>query len=216
MIEVLVKRRPLRTPQGRLFQVPTLPLAQAIEEEWAKDPSPTFQKKPLTSLTATALDKISLERDAFARYAVHAIEKDVILFWTDKPTSLLTLQKEQWAPLIERVNRLLKLTLNPRFSFEIPLLSTPEEEKLKEFLNDLSNFTLAGFCHLLTLTTSFYLSYLLLKGDLSAEKAWSLAHLHEHTQRNLWGEDEETLSQEKGVYAEFLETVRFLQLIKAR
>lgn len=216
MIDILVKGRPLRAPQGRPFQTPTLLLAQAIEEEWAKDPSSTFQKKPLTSLTATALDKASVDRDSFIKYALHTIEKDVLLFWADQPTSLVALQNEQWAPLIEHVNRLLKLSLSPTFSFEIPRLSAPEEERLNEFLEHLSTFTLAGLCHLLTLTSSFYLSYLLLKDDLSAEKAWSLAHLHEHTQRSLWGEDEETLSQEKAVYAELLETVRFLQLIKTR
>lgn len=212
MTEVYVNGQALKTPQERRFQTPTLALAQAIEEEWIKDPSPTFQKKPLTSLTATALDKVSFERDSFIMYALHAIEKDVILFWAEQPTSLVSLQKEKWSPLIERVNRLLKLTLNPTFSFEIPLLSPTEEERLKEFLKQLSNFTLAGFCHLLTLTSSFYLSYLILKGELSTEKAWSLAHLHEHTQRNLWGEDEETLSQEQETYEELLETVRFLQL----
>jgi chaperone required for assembly of F1-ATPase len=212
MIDVLVKGRTLRTPQGHPFQTPTLLLAQAIEEEWVKDPSSTFQKKPLTSLTATALDKVPCERDSFIIYALHVIEKDVILFWTEKPAPLVTLQKEKWAPLIERVNRLLKLTLSPTFSFEIPRLSPPEEERLKEFLKQLSNFTLAGFCHLLTLTSSFYLSYLVLKGNLSAKKAWNLAYLHEHTQRTLWGEDEETISQEKKIYEELLETVRFLRL----
>jgi|GEM_PF-6629316 len=212
MIDVLVKGQPLHTPQGRLFQTSTLLLAQAIEEEWIKDPSPTFQKKPLTSLTATVLDKVSFQRDSFIMYALHSIEKDVLLFWAEKPTSLVNLQKEQWTPLIEDVNRLLGLTLSPTFSFEMPLLSPPEEERLKEFLKRFSNFTLAGFCHLLTLTSSFFLSYLVLKGDLSPEKAWNLAHLHEHTQRNLWGEDEETLSQEQEAYAELLETVRFLQL----
>ncbi len=214
MIDVHVNGRPLQTPLGHLFQVPTLALAQAITEEWGKDLSPTFQKKTLTSLTATALDKVSASRKAFITYALHAIEKDVVLFWAEKPASLVALQEEKWAPLIKEANDFLNLSLSPTVSFKIAPLSSAEEKRIEVFLRTLSDLTLAGFCHLLTLTSSFCLSYLILKGHLSAEKAWNLAYLQEHTQRNLWGEDEETLLHEKGAYEELLETIRFLQLIK--
>lgn len=214
MVNVQVNSQTLKTPQGRLFQTPTLALAKAIEEEWKKDPSPSFQYKPLTSLSATALDKMADSRDSFITYAIHTISRDVLLFWAETPSFLVTLQEEKWAPLIEEVNDLLTLTLKPIFSFSLPPLLPTEEQSLKKFLTQTSDFKLAGFCHLLNLTSSFYLSYLILEDRLSAEKAWNLAHLHEHTQRHLWGEDEDALLQEKIQYEEFLETVRFLRLVE--
>jgi len=215
MGDVRVDGRALKTPQGRLFQTPTLALSKAIEAEWEEDPSPSFQQKPLTSLTATALDQVAISRDSFITYALHAISRDVLLFWAETPSSLVTLQEEKWAPLIKDVNRRLNLSLGPTLSFSPPPLLPTDEQRIREILEQATDFKLTGFCHLLTLTSSFCLSYLVLEDCLSAEEAWALAHLHEHTQRRLWGEDEETLLQEKTHYEEFLETVRFLRLIEA-
>jgi chaperone required for assembly of F1-ATPase len=268
MYDVHVHHQLLKTPQGNPFQVPTLSLAQAIEEEWEKAPECHYQRKPLTSLAATALDRVAPNRETYVQDILALVSKDSLLFWETKPETLVKLQEEKWAPILEEINEWLGLHLNPTTSLTIQPLSPEEETRVKDFLlgplsfcekhtfsNTLSSprrrgsrgrlekmetcffnsedcldprlrgddntgweqtqspFKLAALSHLLTLTSSFCLSCLLMEKRLSPEEAWGLAHLHEHYQRLQWGEDPEAFAQEERQRAEFLETVRFIKLL---
>lgn len=214
MYDIYVHAQFLKTPEGNPLQAPTLALAKAIEEEWEKDPRPQYTQKPLTSLVATALDRITNTREAYVKHIIQVLSRDAILFWAETPPSLRKLQEEKWAPLIEEVNKTLDLSLKQTFSFSIEPLSPEEEESIRIFLNRQSVFKLSGFVHLLTLSSSFCLSYLVEQGRLSAEDAWKLAHLSEHDQRRVWGKDQEAILHEKTQRDEFLETARYLMLIK--
>jgi chaperone required for assembly of F1-ATPase len=213
MFDIYVHHRLLKTPQGNPVQAPTLALAKAIEEEWEKDASFDFRQKPLTSLISTALDLVSETRDSYIQFTLQAVLSDVILFWETTPESLMKLQKQQWLPLIEEINESLGLTLKHTISLIIPSLSIEDEDKIRAFVAHLTNFKLAAFAHLVTLTSSFCLSYLVIQNRLVPEEAWHLAHLHEHEQRRIWGEDREAVAHEKSQLNEFLETVHFLKLI---
>jgi len=213
LFDVYVHDRLLKTPQGHPIQVPTLALAKAIEEEWEKDPSLHYRQKPLTSLVATALDRVAEDREAYISSIIEAVSSDVLLFWAATPTSLIKSQEEKWRPVITQINRLLGLALQPTPSFSINPLSAEEEEKIRVFLNQQTIFKLTGFAHMLTLTSSFCLSFLVSQDHLSPENGWELAHLHEENQRQTWGEDPEMALQEEAQRKEFLETVRFLKLM---
>lgn len=213
MYDVHVHNQLLNTPQGNPFQLPTLSLAKAIEEEWEKAPERHYQRKPLTSLAATALDRVAPEREVYIQEILSMISKDLLLFWETKPASLVELQEEKWAPMLKEVNGMLNLHLEPTTSLAIQPLSLEEETRVKGFLLGQCNFKLAVLCHLLTLTSSFCLSFLVMENRLSPEEAWELAHLHEHHQRLKWGEDPDALALEQSQWVEFLETVRFLKFL---
>ncbi|OJW49133.1 MAG: hypothetical protein BGO67_11260 [Alphaproteobacteria bacterium 41-28] len=213
MFDIYVHDQFLKTPEGNPFEVPTLALAKAIEEEWERDPSPHYGQKPLTSLVATALDRVAEAREAYISYVLQAAMRDVVLFWAPIPESLVKLQEEKWAPVIEETNRILGLQLKSTLTFSIAPLSSLEEEKIREFFYRLTAFKFAGFVHLLTLTSSFCLSFLVLQERLSPEEAWNLAHLPEQDQRRFWGADKDDILREKSLREEFFETVRFLELV---
>ncbi len=213
MFDIYIHNHFLKTPLGNPFQVPTLALAKAIEEEWEKDPSPQYQKKTITSLVASALDRVPYSREAYTTYIIQTVLQDVILFWVESPASVVKQQDKNWQPIIKAVNQRLGLTLKPVSTLTIGSLSEKERDIIHSFLERLTDFKLVGFSHLLTLTDSFCLSYLVQQGELSADKAWDLAHLHEHSQRKIWGNDKEALVLENTQRTEFLETVRFLKLI---
>lgn len=215
MYDIYVQDQFLKTPLGNSIEVPTLALAKAIEDEWEKDPSHDYRQKPLTSLVATALDRVADERINYIHQIIQALPNDVVLFWTTMPESLVKLQNEKWLPVIEKVNSTFELGLKPSTTLNIHELSEQEKEKVKEALYPLSIFMLVGFVHLLNLTHSFCISYLLIKGSLPSEEAWDLSHLHEHEQQRIWGQDEEALKSEKALHQEFSETVRFLNLIQS-
>ncbi len=213
MFDIYVHNQFLKTPEGNPLEVPTLALAKAIEDEWERDPSPHYAKKPLTSLVATALDRVAEAHHTYVIHTLQALPKDVVLFWATTPQSLVKLQEEKWGPVIEEVNRVLGLTLKPTQTFSMTSLSVREEENIKEFLQHLTDFKLAGFVHLLTQISSFCLSFLVHQCRLTPQEAWNLAHLPEHDQRRMWGQDEEALEREESQREEFFETARFLELI---
>lgn len=213
MYDVYVHNQLLKTPQGNSFQVLTLSLAKAIEDEWEKAPERHYQRKPLTSLAATALDRVAPEKEAYIQDILAMISKDSLLFWETKPPSLVKLQEEKWAIVLEEINEWLGLHLKPATSLTIQSLSSVEEAQVKVFLVGQSHFKLAALSHLLTLTSSFCLSCLIMENHLSPEEGWDLAHLHEHYQRLKWGEDPDALALEENQRTEFFETVRFLKFL---
>lgn len=206
MFDIYIKNKFLKTPEGNPFEVPTLALARAIEEEWEKDPSPHYGQKPLTSLAATTLDRIAEARESYISYIVQSVPRDVILFWSPEPVTLMKLQEKEWQPLIYKINQALGLHLVSTPLLSLPALNPLEEEKVRTFLYHLTTFQLSGFVHLLTLTSSFAISYLLFKDELKSDAAWDLAHLHEHEQQRVWGKDAEAVAHEKAAKEEFLET----------
>ncbi|MBL8676483.1 MAG: hypothetical protein JNJ47_03525 [Alphaproteobacteria bacterium] len=214
MFDIYIKNKFLKTPEGNPFEVPTLALVRAIEEEWEKDPSPHYGQKPLTSLAATTLDRIGEARESYITYIVQSVPRDVILFWSPEPAALVKLQEAEWQPLIQKINQALGLHLVSTSLLSLPALNPLEEEKVRTFLYHLTTFQLSGFVHLLTLTSSFAISYLLFKNELKPEIAWDLAHLHEHEQQRVWGKDAEALAHEKAAKEEFLETLRYLALVR--
>ncbi|MBX9621712.1 MAG: hypothetical protein K2X28_06785 [Alphaproteobacteria bacterium] len=214
MFDIYIKNKFLKTPEGNPFEVPTLALARAIEEEWEKDPSPHYGQKPLTSLAATTLDRIAEARESYITYIVQSVPRDVILFWSPEPATLVKLQEKEWQPLIQKINQDLGLKLKSTPLLSLPALNPPEEEKIRTFLYHLTTFQLSGFVHLLTLTSSFAISYLLFKDELKPDAAWDLAHLHEHEQQRVWGKEAEVVAHEKAAKEEFLETLWYLALVR--
>ena len=213
LFDIYIQNQFLKTPQGNVIQVPTLELAKAIEEEWDKDPSPHYQRKPLTSLVASALDRVAVSRESYTNFIVESVTQDAVLFWEENSPEVLQKQDRKWKPIIEKVNHDLGLVLKSTLTFFINTLSSSEKLKVEGFLEALTDFKLVGFSHLLTLSNSFCLSYLIIKQNLEPAIAWDLAQLHEHTHHHLWGEDTETLTHEWAQREEFLQTAKFLNLI---
>ena len=95
MYDIYVNSQFLKTPKGNPIEVPTLGLARAIEEEWVKDNSPHYLKKPLTSLVATALDLIAEDREQYVNEIIQSISTDTLLYWASSPESLCQLQEKK-------------------------------------------------------------------------------------------------------------------------
>lgn len=213
MYDIYVNQEFLRTPLGNPIEVPTLELAKAIEDEWTLDKAPHYRQKPMTSLVATALDCVAAEQDKYVAEVLEAIQTDTILYWEDSPESLVEQQEKEWLPIISQVNELLGINLKPIKTFAVEKLPPPEEENLKAFLYHQSAFNLAGVSHLIQLTGSFCLSYLIVTRKITPLEAWRLAHLHELEHERTWGGDREEQVKVEEKKKEFDETIRFLSLL---
>lgn len=217
MIPVQRDNKVMMTPVGHPLEVPTQELAEAIRNEWENLESHRstkgYQGKVLTSLAATAIDRMPTAAKELVQMLVSICENDQLLCWTDQTETVLDAQEKQWGPLIAYINQVLGLSLVPRFDFSIRDIELEDREKLSDWCQELSPFQLAAFAYMAELTHSFIVPHCLIQGKLeNASQAWSIAELHENSQRDQWGEDEDDVARSRALQEEFELTHRFYQL----
>lgn len=210
---VLVNKKPLMSPNNLPLEVPTKQLADAIAEEWIDGSKAGYEGKTLTSLAATATDRIPQCRDAVITQLIRICENDQLLSWVDQPAELVEMQEEQWGPLIEAVNKNLNLELLQRTDLSIPPMPPESEAKLKAWCENMNNFQLAGFSYMVELCHSFILPYCLISGELKNPlQAWDIAELHENYKTERWGDDAEEAEKLVKVRDDFVKSLQFFQL----
>ena len=214
-MQVLVGEKPLMSLARLSLDVPTQALADAIAAEWGEGLKADYEGKTLTSLAATAIDRIPNCRDAVIMQLIRICENDQLLSWVDQPAELVQMQEEQWRPLIEAVNQHLDLELRERTDLSIYPIPFDGEEKLKQWCEGMDDFKLSGFSYMVELCHSFILPYCLVSGQLTDPlQAWDLAELHENYQIQKWGADAEILERSAKTRDEFVTCLRFFQLCK--
>ncbi len=214
-MQVLVDDKPLMSPARLPLDVPTQALATAIAAEWSKGLKAGYEGKTLTSLAATAIDRIPNCRDAVIMQLIRICENDQLLSWVDQPAELVQMQEEQWRPLIEIVNKHLVLEPRERTDLSIYPIHPEAEARLKQWCEDMDDFKLSGFSYMVELCHSFILPYCLISGELTDPlQAWDRAELHENYQIQKWGADAEMLDRSVKNRGEFVKCLQFFQLCK--
>ena len=79
-------------------------------------------------------------------------------------------------------------------------------------IEDLSDFELAAFHSIMTLTGSALIAMMLARRATPPEAAWIAAHVDEDYQIEQWGEDAEAHARRAARHAEFMACCRFLAL----
>jgi chaperone required for assembly of F1-ATPase len=79
----------------------------------------------------------------------------------------------------------------------------------------LSDFELAGFHTVMTLTGSALIAMILARQAITPEAAWAAAHVDEDYQIEHWGQDDEARDRRIGRHAEFIVCCRFMELALA-
>uniref|UniRef100_A0A8C4Q3Y3 ATP synthase mitochondrial F1 complex assembly factor 2 n=1 Tax=Eptatretus burgeri TaxID=7764 RepID=A0A8C4Q3Y3_EPTBU len=100
--EINVDRLKLRTPQGQVLCLPSEPLAIAVATEWdlQKDVI-RLDTMHLSALCNTAQDNPSQRKsEQVIAAALRFFETDTICFRAEEPEALVTLQQEEWDPVV--------------------------------------------------------------------------------------------------------------------
>ena len=194
---------------------PTMGLAQAVADEWdAQGKEIDSGTMPMMTLTCTAIDWISSDRDdvveGIAAYAGH----DLLCYWDDSMPDLQELQKEVWQPLLDWT----ALTFDAPLAITSGLLSVDQPAStLKSLYNGvctIPNMELAALSSVVRIGGSLVVGLALLRGHITVEKAQEAVLLHEKYQHERWGVDEEAEERHVNILTEFRTAMKFLSLIR--
>jgi chaperone required for assembly of F1-ATPase len=211
---ILLDDRPVKTPKKRTLELPALPLAEAVAEEWRQqDPMIDPSRMPLTRFANTAIDAVSDSLEAVADDIVTYAGSDLLCYRAAAPEELVRRQSEHWDPVLAWVEK----ALGARFKVVTGVVHVAQPEAalaaVAAALIPHDAFRLTGLHVLTTLTGSALLALALARGGMGADEAWAAAHVDEDYQISLWGEDAEAVVRRLGRRAEFDAACRWLKLL---
>ncbi|WAJ30843.1 ATP12 family chaperone protein [Antarcticirhabdus aurantiaca] len=190
---VLLDGRRMKTPACRGFSVPDRAAAEAAAAEWeAQGEFIEPATMPMTRLLNTIIDGIADDpapvRDDVARYA----ETDLLFYRAGEPERLAQRQRERWDPVVAWAEA--RLGGGFRLAEGVMHVAQPDESLAavrSHVARETDPFRIAALHQATTLTGSALLALALADGRLTADEAWSLAHLDEDWNIEQWGADEE-------------------------
>lgn len=190
--EILLDGRPVKTPAKRLLAVPTRRFAKAIAAEWdAQSEEIDPLSMPFTRSANAALDKVAIQRDEVADMLAAYGDSDLLCYRADYPDALVARQAEQWDPLLDWAAENLGARLMPR----IGVMHAPQDAaalaRLSCRVHDMSDFQLAGFHDLVSLSGSLILAFAATLNHAPPKAVWDISRLDEIWQAEEWGKDEE-------------------------
>jgi chaperone required for assembly of F1-ATPase len=208
--------RPVKTPMKLALRLPARPLAEAVAAEWEAqgeklDPASMI----LTKLANTALDRVAANRGTIEAEMQDYANSDLVCYRADRPPDLVQRHTRQWDPVVDWA----RTALDAPFAVTMGVMHRPQpEEAIQAFraaLADLTDFELAAFHTLMTLTGSALIALMLARRVISPEEAWITAHVDEDYQIEHWGEDAEAEARRAARLKEFMAACRFLALARA-
>ncbi|MCK5444285.1 MAG: ATPase [Rhodospirillaceae bacterium] len=213
--QVLLDAKPLPTPAGLPFVVPTRALAQAIASEWQEqgdDIKP--QTMAMMQFASTAIDRVGDNRADLIEGVLKYAETDLLCHRAEIPPELAARQMERWQPLLDWAGEALSAPLN--VTTAIVPIAQPEAAKagFAKVLTALDVFTLTALASLVGVCGSLVLGVALLQGRLKGDETYQLSQLDEFWQADNWGEDDEAKARQAGIKREILETERFFELMR--
>lgn len=211
--QVQLDGRGVKTPKRSALVLPTRALAEAIAAEWEAQGSTIDPRTmPLTKLANTTLDGVIGREGAIAAEIAAYAGNDLLLYRAERPEKLVALQHERWDPLLTWVTDHFGARLHTASGI-MPVAQAAEcLARLRAAVDRLDAFALAGGHVMTTLTGSAVLALAHIHSRLSAEEAWSAAHVDEDFQISQWGEDAEAKKRREIRHAEMLAAAAFYKL----
>ncbi|XP_067317607.1 ATP synthase mitochondrial F1 complex assembly factor 2 [Anolis sagrei] len=187
--EISLDHRKLKTPQAKLFTVPSETLALAVATEWdsQRDTIKPYTMH-LTTLCNTALDNPSQRtKDQIIGAALKFLETDTICYRVEEPPALVELQKNEWDPVIEWAEKRYNVTIGSSTSIMGPSIPQSTKDVFISHLASYNTWALQGIEYMITQLKSLILSMGLLDKHLTVEHAVLLSRLEEEYQIQRWG-----------------------------
>ncbi|KAK4058789.1 ATP synthase mitochondrial F1 complex assembly factor 2 [Microbotryomycetes sp. JL221] len=194
---VLLDKRTLKTPGGKLLSLPKeqLPIAVLIADEWENQLEVLKPHTlPMTSIYSRAIDGLSDEstRKSVVEYLLKYLDTDTICFHEEFPQTLVKLQDDHWKPLIAWIEQ----TYDVKIKVYDGILGTRQSDatvvKLGAVVGAYDQFKLAAFERAVLASKSYLIALGLVEGFLSVEQAAMAAHVEVQSQIDKWGEVEDT------------------------
>lgn len=211
---VTLDGKPVRTPARHSLAAPTRELAMAIAAEWNAqaeliDPA----NMPLTRLANSIIDGVADNPDEVRNDIVKYLGSDLLFYRADGPEGLTERQAAAWDPIV----RWAADTLGARFIMVegVVFAAQPEQAIAAAAKAIPDNIWRLGAVHsIMTLTGSALLALALAHGAVSAENAWTAAHVDEDWQMEQWGRDTLAMERRDHRAAEMTAAATVLRLVR--
>ncbi len=208
--------RPVKTPAGKAFKLPTLALAEAIAEEWnAQGDAIDPHSMPLMRFCGTAIDRAPEVRDDMIEGLLRYGQTDLLCYRAADPKDLARKQDEAWQPLLDWAADEWGARLTSTQGVVPVSQDAAAHGAFKVVLEDIDNWTLVGLGELVGITGSLVVGLAVLKGRLDADLAFAVCHVDEDHQSALWGEDDQARQRREQVRIELHNAARYVALLKA-
>ncbi|XP_054427109.1 ATP synthase mitochondrial F1 complex assembly factor 2 isoform X2 [Pteronotus mesoamericanus] len=187
--EINLDHRKLKTPQAKLFTVPSEALAIAVATEWdSQQDTIKFYTMHLTTLCNTSLDNpTQRNKDQLIRAAVKFLDTDTVCYRVEEPETLVELQKNEWDPIIEWAEKRYGVEIGSSTSIMGPSIPARTREVLVSHLASYNMWALQGIEFVVAQLKSMVLTLGLMDLRLTVEQAVLLSRLEEEYQIQKWG-----------------------------
>lgn len=187
--EVNLDRKKLKTPGGKLFTVPNEALAIAVATEWdAQRDTLKFYTMHLTTLCNTALDNPThRNKDQMISAALKYLETDTICYRVDEPPALVELQKNEWDPVMDWIEKRYDVVIGSSANIMGPQIPEKTKETFRQHLSSYNFWGLTGLEYVITQLKSVILALGMIDRHLTVEEAVLLSRLEEEYQIQRWG-----------------------------
>lgn len=202
--------RGVKTPAKAPLTVPTKALADAIAVEWdAQVGVVNPNLMPFTRSANAAIDKVGIQHSEVADMLAAYGDADLLCYRAIDPVELVARQTEQWDPVLAWA----KAELNAPLETRNGIMHVPQAEisllGLSVKTHALTDFELAAFHDLVSLSGSLILGFAATHGFAPIEELWLKSRLDEHWQEEQWGPDEEAQIASEVKKSSFLHAKRF-------
>lgn len=212
---VLCNDKPLMTPKGRPYILPTAVLAEAIAAEWRAqaDDKIDAAQMPLTCLAATSIDIVAEHPQKTAEALVVYASTDLLCHRADGPQELAARQQTIWQPLLDWCALTFGALLQAGSGI-MPIRQSAESiAALDRAVAALDPFRLVGLQSAVDTTGSLVLGLALAHGARDAAEVFHAAELDVLFQRDSWGLDPVTEARLDSVRAEIDAAARWFALL---
>ncbi|KAL6429687.1 hypothetical protein ACFW04_007539 [Cataglyphis niger] len=187
--EITLDQRKLKTPQGRVFEVNSKPLALAVAAEWdAQKKTIDRGSMHLTSLCNTVLDNPhNYTKIDLVNHIVNCLEMDTILFYSSEVDELYQLQVEKWEPIVQWFSDHYNVDIARTQSIEVPTVSAETKATLMRHLLSYNFNSIYGLVYAVDGLKSVILTLATAARVIKVWEAVSLSRLEEEYQISHWG-----------------------------
>ena len=212
---VLLDGKSIKTPARNTLVLPTEKLAHAIAAEWRGQGEEVIASSmPLLKLANTAIDGVSSNREDVINAILRFGENDLICYRAHQPPELVARQSAGWDPLLDWVAQ--RHGARMRMAQGLNHVDQPPETlaALREPLEGLDAFALAGLHVVASVTGSLVLALTVLDDALSGARAFELSRIDEAYQAEKWGQDAEAAKRATALAHELDKAVELIALLR--
>lgn len=205
--------RPVRTPAKAALILPTRVMADAVAAEWdaqEKEVDPTTM--PFTRSANAAIDKVRPQKTEVVDMLADYGDSDLLCYRATHPVALQQRQADQWDPALEWAAGI----FGARLVSVAGVLHQPQSPDalapLRAAVSEMTEFQLAAFHDLVSLSGSLVLGFAAAHNWRSADEIWEISRLDESWQVEQWGHDDEADTVAQTKKAAFLHADSFFKI----